>query len=87
MSDDLCQCQTCGRMHKRLGTPPVSVMEQIARDMKQEHNARLVAALNVILDAEKEFREQMGDDWQGDPLHDACEAARDALAQQSTEKP
>jgi hypothetical protein len=35
MSDDLCQCQNCGRMHKRLGTPPLSVMEQIARDMKQ----------------------------------------------------
>ena len=34
MSDD-CQCPVCGRMHRHLGTPPLSISEQIARDMKQ----------------------------------------------------
>jgi hypothetical protein len=34
-TDDICQCVTCGRMHRRLGTPPPSVMEQIARDMRE----------------------------------------------------
>lgn len=34
-SDDMCQCVDCGRMHRRLGKPPLSVMEQIARDMRE----------------------------------------------------
>ncbi len=34
-SDDTCQCVKCGRMHRRLGTPPPSVMQQIARDMRE----------------------------------------------------
>jgi len=35
MSDDICQCPVCGRMHRHLGTPPKSVMEQIARDIAE----------------------------------------------------
>lgn len=34
MSAD-CQCPICGRMHKHLGTPPLSISEQIVRDIKQ----------------------------------------------------
>jgi|GEM_PF-6986127 len=33
-------------------------------------------ALEEIIDAEKEFREQMGADWEGDPVSDACDRAR-----------
>jgi hypothetical protein len=40
----------------------------------------LVAALESILDAEKEFREAMGEHWEGDPLSDACDQARKMLA-------
>jgi hypothetical protein len=35
VKDDICQCPKCGRLHRHLGTPPISVMEQIARDMKE----------------------------------------------------
>jgi DNA repair exonuclease SbcCD ATPase subunit len=33
-------------------------------------------ALEEIIDAEKEFREQMGADWEGDPVSDACDRAK-----------
>jgi hypothetical protein len=36
-------------------------------------------ALTEIIDAEKEFRDAMGSNWEGDPLSDACDAARAAL--------
>lgn len=42
-------------------------------------NAALRAALVAILDAEQNFRESMPKDWEGDPLTDACEAARKVL--------
>lgn len=29
-----CQCPICGRLHRHLASPPSSVMEQIARDMR-----------------------------------------------------
>ena len=41
---------------------------------------RLRAALREIIDAEKEFREQMGADWEGDPVSDACDRAKLLLA-------
>lgn len=40
---------------------------------------RLREALREILDVEKEFREQMPHDWEGDPLTEACDRARSAL--------
>jgi len=33
-------------------------------------------ALEEIIDAEKEFREQMGADWEGGPVSDACDRAK-----------
>jgi hypothetical protein len=36
----------------------------------------LVKALETILAAEQKFRTAMGDDWEGDPLSDAIDAAR-----------
>jgi hypothetical protein len=36
----------------------------------------LVAAIKVILAKNDEFRAGMPDRWEGDPLQDACEAAR-----------
>jgi hypothetical protein len=36
----------------------------------------LVAAIKVILAKNDEFRAGMPDGWEGDPLQDACEAAR-----------
>lgn len=40
----------------------------------------LAKALNKILGAEKEFRESMGEHWEGDPLSGACDEARTTLA-------
>jgi len=42
------------------------------------HDA-LVKALTRILDANYDFRNGMPDDWEGDPLQDACNEARDLL--------
>lgn len=39
----------------------------------------LTTLLGAILDAEDEFRECLPHEWEGDPLHDACEIARRAL--------
>jgi|SRR5882762_2178489 len=40
----------------------------------------LVKALEDILEVEKEFRETMPRDWDGDPLSDACDEATKLLA-------
>ena len=34
VSETDCQCPICGRLHRHLGSPPPSVIEQIARDMQ-----------------------------------------------------
>lgn len=39
----------------------------------------LVTALETVLSANDEFRAAMPDDWEGDPLQDACESARAVL--------
>jgi hypothetical protein len=41
----------------------------------------LVAAIEAILIANSEFRDGMPDGWDGDPLQDACENARELLLQ------
>jgi hypothetical protein len=45
----------------------------------------LVKALRDILAANDEFRAGMPDEWDGDPLQDACEAARVLVGQQSND--
>lgn len=49
-------------------------------DAARAERDALVKALEEILSAEKEFREGMPDNWEGDPLTDACANAREALA-------
>jgi hypothetical protein len=39
----------------------------------------LLKLLNAVLDANDDFRAGMPDDWQGDPLQDACIEARNAI--------
>jgi hypothetical protein len=39
----------------------------------------LVAAIEAILLANSEFCAGMSDGWEGDPLQDACDAARDLV--------
>ena len=90
MSDD-CQCPVCGRMHRYLGTPPLSVSEQIARDMKQgtfpqkskdtllEEAAVRIEALEVALRKIALFADS-ADDMDDDPLDLAIGIARAALA-------
>ena len=79
MSDD-CQCPICGRMHRHLGTPPLSVSEQIARDMKQgtfpqkSKDTLLEEAAARIAQLETALREILS----GHP--DAYDLARAALA-------
>jgi hypothetical protein len=51
---------------------------------KDERIDALVKALEEILSAEKEFREGMPEGWEGDPLTDACAAAREALEKVAT---
>jgi hypothetical protein len=41
---------------------------------------RLRKSLTDILDANKDFRDGMPEKWDGDPLQDACDRARQALA-------
>lgn len=48
-----------------------------------ERIAELRALLDRILKAEAEFRKTMPPTWEGDPLTDACDAARTALKEQS----
>lgn len=53
------------------------------KDLLNDRDSKLEAyrkALEEILAAEKDFREGMPPGWEGDPLTDACEAARRALA-------
>ena len=40
-----------------------------------ERRALAIALLNIIRVAE-DFRKNMPDDWEGDPLQDACDRAR-----------
>lgn len=46
------------------------------RDFHIDTAAALLALLTNIIDAEKEFRDGMGENWEGDPLSDAIDAAR-----------
>ena len=48
--------------------------DEIERFRAQLASAR--KALEKIINAEKEFREQMGADWEGDPVSDACDRAK-----------
>ncbi len=60
-------------------------------DNRAEGNAKLIVhsvnslpallkALEEILSANDEFRKGMPDDWEGDPMQDACEQAREILS-------
>jgi hypothetical protein len=40
----------------------------------------MMAALRVVIDANDDFRAGLPDDWEGDPMQDACALARTALA-------
>jgi hypothetical protein len=40
----------------------------------------LMEALEGILAAEEDFREGLPQEWEGDPLYDACQRARAALS-------
>lgn len=61
MTDDLCQCPKCGRMHRHLGSPPKSIMEQIARDM-QEGTFPKKSDATLQEDSERASAESVG--WQ-----------------------
>ncbi|WP_425909008.1 hypothetical protein [Nitrobacter sp. TKz-YC02] len=45
----------------------------------QQERDEAIAALNAILSANDDFRAGLPQDWEGDPLQDACEAARDLV--------
>ena len=45
-------------------------------------NAELVAALEKVVVANDEFRKTLPDDWDGDPVDDACKEARAAMAKE-----
>jgi len=51
---------------ERLATPPMA-----------RENERLRAAGKKIIEADDEFRASLGPHWEGDPVSDACDAARD----------
>lgn len=48
-------------------------------DAAQQRIRELEEALRDVLSANDEFRAQLPDDWDGDPLTDACDRARTAL--------
>jgi hypothetical protein len=48
-------------------------------DRSRDRIEALEAALRAILAAEDDFRGGLSEQWEGDPLHDACLAARAAL--------
>jgi hypothetical protein len=40
MADDLCECRACGRMHRKLGTPPwAAAWEQLKPGDRVEYGA------------------------------------------------
>jgi hypothetical protein len=47
--------------------------------MTEQEQIQLIKALADILNANDEFRRQMPDGWEGDPLQDACISARALL--------
>lgn len=51
----------------------------VSGSIPERSTEALMKALTDILDAEKDFREAMGSAWSGDPLSDACDAARDLI--------
>lgn len=59
---------------------PITEAEQIANARLIAAAPDLVKALEAILTANDEFVAGLRQDWEGDPLQDACNAARAALA-------
>jgi hypothetical protein len=57
------------RMQKALAVPSTPAQGR-------EGRGDLADILREILDVEQEFRNAMPPDWEGDPLHDACERGR-----------
>lgn len=54
MSDDLCQCPICGRMHRHLGTPPKGIamirqQQGSAHQMLRSENPSEAAALAAYM--------------------------------------
>lgn len=47
--------------------------------MSENHTDALIKVLKDIIVANREFRAQMPEGWEGDPLQDACDAARSFL--------
>lgn len=52
----------------------------------RKHEA-MRAALEDIIDANQRFRDSLPEDWDGDPLNDACEKAKHLLAPTPIKKP
>ena len=48
-------------------------------DERSKENVALRKALTDIIETNKDFRAGMPDDWEGDPLQDACDAAAKLL--------
>lgn len=46
----------------------------------QARVATLARALSRVIEANDSFRKSLPDDWDGDPVNDACEIAREALS-------
>lgn len=59
----------------------IKSMDMAERAFRQRDALR--KALDGILGAEEEFREGMPVGWEGDPLTDACDAARKVIAELS----
>ncbi|MGE0751885.1 MAG: hypothetical protein AB7F39_06510 [Variibacter sp.] len=58
-------------------------MQELARRTIAVQHARietLECALRRIIEADDRFRKSLPDDWDGDPVTDACNAARHLLA-------
>lgn len=61
------------------GSPEPEAYRETVRRVaaaREKRMAELLALLTGIIQAESEFREQMGSNWEGDPLSDTIDAAR-----------
>ena len=83
------ECSRCGGNHIRsecptLGSRPAMTDAQSKLILMAERafaqRDKLADAILEILKANDEFRAGMPDEWEGDPLQDACEAARKLVA-------
>lgn len=64
------------RQLERMGVSGIAYEAKEPEAAREKRMAELLALLTGIIQAESEFREQMGSNWEGDPLSDAIDAAR-----------